>query len=133
MDLDNIKKYAQSEMDGFKMKKAVTAVKNEIKDQEKGRDIDMSDYFKTLRELLIEQQKRSDEKQDKVIEQLKDNKDKIVKALENNPQKAISYSGEPLPELTFETEDKIEEEDEEPTTSTKTEKKIMLNIDKGIN
>ena len=61
MDLDKIKKFAQSEMDGFQMKKAVTAVKNEIKDAEKGRDIVMSDYFKTQRELLIEQQKRTDE------------------------------------------------------------------------
>ena len=33
-------------MDGFQMKKAVTAVKNEIKDAEQGRDIVMSDYFK---------------------------------------------------------------------------------------
>ena len=49
-------------------------------------------YFKTLREPLIEQQTRSDEKQDKVIEQLKDNQDKIVKALEYDPQKAITES-----------------------------------------
>ena len=47
----------------------------------------MSDYFKTLREPLIEQQKKSDEKQDKVIEQLKENQDKIVKALEYDPQR----------------------------------------------
>ena len=40
------------------MKKAVTAVKNEIKDNEQGRDVVMSDYFKTLREPLIEQQKK---------------------------------------------------------------------------
>ena len=49
MDLDKLKKYAQSEIDGFQMKKAVTAVKNEIKDAEQGRDIVMSDCFKTLR------------------------------------------------------------------------------------
>lgn len=32
----------------------------------------MGDYFKTLREPLIEQQKKTDEKQDEVIEQLRD-------------------------------------------------------------
>ena len=58
MDLDKIKKYAQSELDGFQIKKAVTAVKNETKDNEQGRDVVMSDYFKTSREPLIEQQKK---------------------------------------------------------------------------
>ena len=60
MDLDKIKKYAQSELDGFQIKKAVTAVKNEIKDNEQGRDVVMSDYFKTSREPLIEQQKKNE-------------------------------------------------------------------------
>ena len=73
MDLDKIKKYTQSEFDGFQIKKAVTVAKNEIKHAEQGRVVVVSDYFKTLREPLIEQQKRSDEKQDKVIEQLKEN------------------------------------------------------------
>jgi len=58
MDIEKIKKYAQSEFDGFQIKKAVTTVKNEIKDNEQGRDLVMSDYFKTLREPLIEQQKK---------------------------------------------------------------------------
>ena len=132
MDLENIKKYAQSEMAGFQMKKAVTAVKNEIKDAEKGRDIVMSDYFKPL----IDQQKKSDEKQDKVIEQLNDNQDKIVKALENNPQKAISYSGEPLPELEGDepkiTEIEEEDEEEAPSTSKTTKKVSYVDLDKGI-
>jgi len=38
----------------------------------------MSDYFKTLREPLIEQQKKTDKKQDKVIEQLKENQKAIT-------------------------------------------------------
>ena len=88
MDLDKIKKYAQSELDGFQIKKAVTAAKNEKKYQEQGRDVVMSDYFKTLREPLIEHQKRSDEKQDKVIE----NQEKIIQALEFDPQKTITES-----------------------------------------
>ena len=60
-------------MEGYQIARAVTEVKNEVKDKEQGRDIVMSDYFKTLREPLIEQQKRSDEKQDQVIEQLREN------------------------------------------------------------
>ena len=39
-------------------------MKNEIKDAEQGRDVVMSDVFKTLREPLIEQQKKTDAKQD---------------------------------------------------------------------
>ena len=48
-------------------------MKNEIKDAEQGRDVVMSDVFKTLRDPLIEQQKKTDAKQDAVIDQLKAN------------------------------------------------------------
>ena len=51
MDIEKLKKYPRSEFDGLQIKKAVTAVKNEIKDNEQGRDVVMSDYFKTLRNL----------------------------------------------------------------------------------
>ena len=57
--------------------KAVTEVKNEVKHKEKVRDAIMSDHFKNLREPLIEQQKKTDAKQDKVIEQLKKKKIRI--------------------------------------------------------
>ena len=97
MDLDKIKIYAQSEMDGFQMKRAVTTVKNEIKDAEQGRDIVMSDYFKTLRKPLIEQQKRSDEKQDKVIEQLKENQLAITEGIQD-----IVTLNKELPQLSIE-------------------------------
>ena len=40
---------------------------------EQGRDVVMSDAYKTLREPLIEQQKKADAKQDAVIEQLREN------------------------------------------------------------
>ena len=52
------KRFANSEFEGWKIAKAVTEVKNEIKDAEQGRDVVMSDVFKTLREPLIEQQKK---------------------------------------------------------------------------
>ena len=64
---------AEENFEASKLMKAVTEVKNEFKDKEKMRDVVMSDHFKTLREPLIEQQKKTDEKQDKVIEQLQKN------------------------------------------------------------
>ena len=73
MDLEKIKRFANSEFESWKIAKAVTEIKNEIKDAEQGRDIAMSDVFKTLRDPLIEQQKKTDEKQDAVIEQLREN------------------------------------------------------------
>ena len=73
MDLANARKSIDSVSDKYKTIRAVTEVKNAIKNNEQARDIVMSDHFKTLREPLIEQQKQSDEKQDKVIQQLKEN------------------------------------------------------------
>ena len=73
MDLEKIKRFADSQFEGWKIAKAVTEVKNEIKDAEQGRDIAMSDVFKTLRDPLIEQQKKTDAKQDAVIDQLREN------------------------------------------------------------
>ena len=73
MDLEKIKRFANSEFGSWKIAKAVTEVKNEIKDAEQGRDVVMSDVFKTLRDPLIEQQKKTDAKQDAVIEQLREN------------------------------------------------------------
>ena len=75
----------------------------------------MKDYFKELREPLIEQQQRSDEKQDELITQLKDNEDKIVEAISYDPTKALTYDGEIVPEMEW-----IEDTDEEykkPSTS----------------
>ena len=73
MDLEKIKRFVNSEFEGWKISKAVTEVKNEIKNAEQGRDVVMSDVFKTLREPLIEQQKKTDAKQDAVIDQLRQN------------------------------------------------------------
>ena len=46
-------------------------------------DMVMSDHFKTLREPIIEQQKKTDEKQDKVIEQLQKNQKALTSGLED--------------------------------------------------
>ena len=59
--------------------KAVTAVKNEVKDREQFSDVAKTDLFKPL----IDQQKRTDEKQDKVIEQLKDNQLAITEGIQD--------------------------------------------------
>ena len=59
MDINSIKKYADMEFDKYKMAKAVAEVKNEVKKKEGGRDIAISDYFKTLREPLITKQKKN--------------------------------------------------------------------------
>ena len=58
------------------------------------RDVAMSDHFKTLREPLIEQQKKTDEKQDKVIEQLQKNQ----KALTSGIQDIMTLNRE-LPQI----------------------------------
>ena len=46
MDLEKIKRFADSEFESWKIAKAVTEVKNEIKDAEQGRDVVMSDVSK---------------------------------------------------------------------------------------
>ena len=73
MNIEKLKKYAANKIEAGKLVKAVTAFKNELKDKQQMHDITMSEHFKTLREPLIEQQKKTDEKQDRVIEQLKKN------------------------------------------------------------
>ena len=45
MDLAKIKRFANSEFESWKIAKAVTEVKNEIKDAEQGRDLLMKDVF----------------------------------------------------------------------------------------
>ena len=83
MDLEKIKRFANSEFESWKIAKAVTEVKIEIKDAEQGRDVVMSDVFKTLRDPLIEQQKKTDAKQDAVIEQLRQNQRALTGDLRN--------------------------------------------------
>ena len=73
MDVTKIKILSKKASEAGELMKEVTAFKNFLKDKEHVHDITMSDQFKTLREPLIEQQKKTDEKQDKVIEQLQKN------------------------------------------------------------
>ena len=59
MDIAKIKKMAEQDYEAGKLMKAVTAVKNEVKDKQRVHDVVMSDHFKTLREPIIEQQKKN--------------------------------------------------------------------------
>ena len=70
MDIEKLKILSKKASEAGELMKAVTAFKNELKDKEHMHNLAMSDHFKTLRDPLIEQQKKTDEKQDKVIEQL---------------------------------------------------------------
>ena len=89
--------------------------------------------------------KKTDEKQDEIINQLKKNQEKIVEAIEFNPAEAITWKGEKLPALDYhydedegegegegEGEDEGEGEGEEIKPSTSEKKPQSLNIDKGI-
>ena len=79
MDIKNAKKYAESEYEASQIMKAVTTVKNEVKNREQFSDVAKTDFFKPL----IDQQKRTDEKQDKVIEQLKENQLAITEDIQD--------------------------------------------------
>ena len=104
MDLEKIRRFANSEFESWKIAKAVTEVKNEIKDAEQGRDVVMSDVFKTLRDPLIEQQKKTDAKQDAVIEQLRQNQ----LALTGGIQDIVTLNRE-LPQLPAESDEASKE------------------------
>ena len=70
MDIEKLKILSKKASEAGELMKEVTAFKNFLKDKEHMHDITMSEHFKTLRDPLIEQQKKTDDKQDKVIEQL---------------------------------------------------------------
>ena len=83
MDIEKIKRLSKNASKAGKLVKAATAYKNALKDREQMHDITMSDHFKTLREPLIEQQKKTDEKQDRVIEQLQKNQLALTSGLQD--------------------------------------------------
>ena len=48
MDLEKIKRFVNSEFEGWKIAKAVTEVKNEIKNAEQGRDVVIERRFQNF-------------------------------------------------------------------------------------
>ena len=95
MDIKKIRRLSKNATEAGELVKAVTAYKNELKYKEQMRDKGMSDYLKTLREPLIEQQKKTDAKQDKVIEELQKNQ----KAITSGIQDIMTLNTE-LPQIT---------------------------------
>ena len=122
MDVAKLKKLADQAYEAGKLMKEVTAYKKFLKDKEHMHDIVMSDQFKTLREPLIEQQKKTDAKQDKIIDQLQKNQAALTSGIQD-----IMTLNKELPQL--------EPEDfggprELPAPD---EKVLMANIDKKFN
>ena len=93
MDIEKLKILSKKASEAGELVKAVTAFKNELKDKEHMHDVTMSEHFKTLRDPLIEQQKKTDEKQDKVIEQLQKNQLALTSGIQGLRQPQI-MSGE---------------------------------------
>ena len=83
MDIEKLKILSKKASEAGELMKEVTAFKNFLKDKEHMHDITMSEHFKTLRDPLIEQQKKTDDKQDKVIEQLQKNQLALTSGLQD--------------------------------------------------
>ena len=94
MDIEKLKILSKKASEAGELMKEVTAFKKFLKDKEHMHDITMSDQFKTLREPLIEQQKKTDAKQDKVIEQLQKNQLALTSGLQNLQQPQIMSGDE---------------------------------------
>ena len=120
MDIEKLRKLSKNASEAGELVKAVTAFKNELKDKEQMYDVTMSEHFQTLREPLIEQQKKTDEKQDRVIEQLQKNQ----LALTSGIQDIMTLNRE-LPQL--------EPEDYAGPRELPAPEKVMANIDKKFN
>ena len=118
MDIEKLRKLSKNASEAGELVKAVTAFKNELKDKEQMYDATMSEHFKTLREPLIEQQKKTDEKQDRVIDQLQKNQ----LALTSGIQDIMTLNRE-LPQL----------EPEDAPKELPAPEKVMANIDKKFN
>ena len=147
MDIERMKKLLES---GIEAGNKVKAVREVIKTYD-ARKQDMYDNTSEILKPSIDVQKSVkktiDEKQDKIIEELKKNQEKIVEAIEFDPKKAITWEGEKLPALDWdkgedaEGEDSegedaegedSEGEDEEVKPSTSKKKTVTFDIDKGI-
>ena len=122
MDVTKIRKLSKKASEAGKLVKAVTAFKNELKDREHMHDVTMSEHFKTLREPLIEQQKKTDEKQDKVIEQLQKNQVALTSGIQD-----IMALNRELPQL------KPEDLGEPRELPAPDEQVLMANMDKKFN
>ena len=120
MDIAKLRKLADQAYEAGKLMKEVTAYKNFLKDKEHMHDITMSDQFKTLREPLIEQQQKTDAKQDKIIDQLQKNQVALTSGIQD-----IMTLNKELPQLA--------PEDAPRELPAPDEKVLMANMDKKFN
>ena len=90
MDIEKLKILSKKASEAGELIKEVTAFKKFLKDKEHMHDITMSEHFKTLRDPLIEQQKKTDDKQDKVIEQLQKNQLALLQDSRRAPPQIMS-------------------------------------------
>ena len=58
MDIEKVKRLTKKASEAGELVRAVNAFKNELKDQKQMREKGLSEYFKPLREPIIEQQKK---------------------------------------------------------------------------
>ena len=89
MDIDRMKKLLSSGIEAGDKVKEVREVIKTYKTQKQDMYDDTAEIFKPS----IDVQKSVDEKQDKIIEELKRNQEKIVEAIEFDPNKAITWEG----------------------------------------
>ena len=97
MDIAKLKILSKKASEAGELMKEVTAYKKFLKDKEHMHDIAMSEHFKTLRDPLIEQQKKTDEKQDQVIEQLQKNQLALTSGLEDLNRELPQLEPEDVP------------------------------------
>ena len=147
MDIERMKKLLSSGIEAGNKVKAVREVVKTYNRQKQDMYDDTAEILKPSIDIQLSVKESIDEKQDKLIKQLKENQEKMVEAIEFDPKKAITFKGEKLPAFKWdyhESEDegedkdegkdegKDEDEDEEVKPSTSEKKPQYLNLDKGI-
>ena len=156
MDIERMKKLLESGIEAGNKVKAVREVIKTYDTRKQDMYDNTSEIFKPSIDVQKSIKKTIDEKQDKIIEELKKNQEKIVEAIEFDPNKAIAWKGEKLPALDWydkykgedaegedsegedaegedaEGEDEDGDGDEEVKPSTSKKKPKIFDINKGI-
>ena len=104
----------------------------EYKEQKQDAFEGLTETFKPIIKSQEKIKESIDEQQNKLIDQLQTNQNQIVKAIEFDPKKAITFEGDPLPDLDDEEDEDIQEEEDEDIKEKKPKVKT-LNLNKGIN
>ena len=145
-----MKRLISSEVKAGNEKKAVREVVKNYETRKQDMYDETAEILKPSIDVQKEVKKTIDEKQDELIDQMKENQEKMMEAIEFEPTKAITFEGKKLPPFDWiehENEDEDEgddedeklieisddeDEDKEVKPSTSNEKFKSLNIDKGI-